>query len=164
MSRCTSFVEFDMPLVEFNYKSDVEFTIEESNRRINDIKQEIAMMCSANPKDIIPKDSDDTPIEYIKNTLNELFEELSDEYDLRTRAYLADFNYDNKVRWEENWDTGLSKVYKGDEKEPFEYIYKDIHYTPQEFKEKNIEKIIEEDKKKSDEEYQKFIKENNLKI
>lgn len=162
MSRCTSFIEFDIPRVEFNSKLDIEQTIEESNNRIKDIKQEISMMCSANPNDILPKNSDYTPIEYIKKVINELFEELSDEYDLLTRAYLADYNYDTKIRLEDNWKTGLTEAYKGDEKEPYEYIYKDIHYTPEEFKEKNIEQLIEEDRIKAEEEYKEFCKKHNI--
>ena len=63
---------------------------------------------------------------------------------------------------EDNWKTGLTEAYKGDEKEPYEYIYKDIHYTPEEFKEKNIEQLIEEDRIKAEEEYKEFCKKHNI--
>lgn len=159
MSSVTSFREMDMYGVNFRTRGDIESAIEKSQRQLADLKKTISMYCVANPKDVLPKDKDWDAVEYMQDKLDQIFEDMFDSYDTLIKAYIADLNFDELVHWEDDWDTGICKVFKGDEKEPFEYIYKSVHYTPAEYVEKDVEGMAARDAEEGEKAWEKMKKE-----
>lgn len=60
----------------FENRGLLEDEIEELEKTIERNKQEILMYCSANPKDIVPKDLDEEAIGFISNKVNDLLNDI----------------------------------------------------------------------------------------
>jgi len=63
---------------KFNNKSDVISHLEEINDSIISYESAIKMFVSSNPRDIIPLDWSEQPIDWLGSTINEKFEEYKE--------------------------------------------------------------------------------------
>jgi hypothetical protein len=68
--------------------------IEEYTESLASVKESILMYCSANPRDITPTDWEDDAILFIKQKLNDLFEEYEDSVKM---IQLFNFYVESKV-------------------------------------------------------------------
>jgi len=64
--------------MQFNSIQEVEEKIEENRKDIEDAKQRIKMFVSATPNSIIPKEWEEEPINWLVNSVNDLFELIED--------------------------------------------------------------------------------------
>ena len=69
-------------------KEQLESLIEDKKLLLTEIKQKLAMFASANPRDIVPKEWEDEPINYINNNIEELIENF-------TNIHLQLINYED---------------------------------------------------------------------
>jgi len=90
---------------------EVQNKIDENISDIQDAKQRIKMFASATLSDIIPDDWKDEPIDWLNNSLNELFETISQltEENVRLNQYIEylDGNGEDKITID--WNT-LNKI------------------------------------------------------
>ena len=61
---------------DYKTKGEVEYKIEELEGLISVIKEKLLMYSTSNPKDIIPIEWNEQPIDWIYNQTNELFNDL----------------------------------------------------------------------------------------
>lgn len=64
--------------MQFDSIQEVEEKIKENKSDIEDVKQRIKMFVSATPNSIIPKDWEEEPINWLVNSVNDLFELIED--------------------------------------------------------------------------------------
>jgi len=57
----------------FNNEIEVQNKIDENINEIEDAKQRIKMLVSSNPSDVIPDEWNDSPIDWLNNSVNDLF-------------------------------------------------------------------------------------------
>ena len=71
----------------FNSKTEVEEKIEEIVQYINNSKSMLMMFASSTPKDIIPEEWEENPLDWINNQINEILDTLQEDmiktYNLR---------------------------------------------------------------------------------
>jgi len=81
MSSGTGFTA-DIFIRDVHIKSDIDLsaTIEEQERTIADIQQRIAMYASSTPKDVVPDDWNDPPVDYVFKEIKNLVEWMLDEH------------------------------------------------------------------------------------
>jgi predicted RNase H-like nuclease (RuvC/YqgF family) len=58
---------------------ELEEKIEDSKQWIQDIESRLFMWATVNPKDVIPEEWKDEPIDFIRNSVRTLLESLSEE-------------------------------------------------------------------------------------
>lgn len=63
---------------EYNTKNDVEERIKEIDKTINECETLIKMYASSTPKDIVPSEESEDPINWINNQINVEFEMYRD--------------------------------------------------------------------------------------
>ena len=78
--------------MSFDSKSEVEDKITEINNYVDICKTNIKLYASSTPRDIIPEDWKDEPIQWINNKLDEEFNSLS-EYENELRLLNQYLNY-----------------------------------------------------------------------
>ena len=80
----------------FENKGILEDEIEELEQTIERYKRELLMYCSANVRELIPKDWDEEPITFIYNKVNELLSQLEEDTLLLYKLELLLENFDAK--------------------------------------------------------------------
>jgi hypothetical protein len=80
----------DIFLSRENYRSiyDLEDKIKEDEKDLENIRSKILMFASSNPKDIIPEDWKEEPINFIHREVNNLLDELYELDMFLNRRYL----------------------------------------------------------------------------
>jgi hypothetical protein len=90
----------------FGSKGDIEMKLEELDKTINGIEAQIKMYASSTPKDIIPDDWKEEPVNWLDIRLNELFENYQEALDERYKIYLyRDYVNENNIDLTKNNNT-----------------------------------------------------------
>ena len=63
----------------FNGKADVEDKIDELEREVNNSKSMLKMFAASTPNDIVPEEWEDSPLDWIHNQMNEIFDTLQED-------------------------------------------------------------------------------------
>jgi len=71
----------------FNNEIAVQNKIDENINEMEDAKQRIKMFVSSNPSDIIPNEWNDSPIDWLNNSINDLFEAIIKLTEENVRLY-----------------------------------------------------------------------------
>ncbi len=98
MSWGTSF-NADIYIYRKIYKSESELDIdiEDTKEYIQSIRENILMLVSSTPKDIMPPGEDWTPLEYSKMTTENYLEELEDSIYKLQRLQILKENFDKRT-------------------------------------------------------------------
>jgi hypothetical protein len=82
----------------FGSKGDIEMRLDELDKTINDIEASLKMYASATPKDIMPEDWKEDPINWFDIKLNELFENYQEAVVKRFKVGLyRDYIEENNI-------------------------------------------------------------------
>ena len=80
-------IDVDIPKESINTLSDVNDRIEDLKVLIESSKDNIRMMCSSTPKDIVPKEYEDDILMFLGNELDDTFSYMEENYRLLLSYY-----------------------------------------------------------------------------
>ena len=108
MSWGTSFnTEIHLNRKIFQSKYEVEDYIKELEENINKDQTLLKMFVSSNIKDIVPKDWDEEPINFINHEIDKILEQLIEDLnDLQDVNRYLDYLIENKIEFKDENDNG----------------------------------------------------------